>query len=797
MHRAALLTLILALVPLSSPLSQDLPYGLTERTPNTSFLVSTTEAPLVEMQLRRVFSALSFSQAVFLTHAGDGSDRLFVVEKSGRIQVFPNTTGVDAAGTFLDIRSRVNAGPNEAGLLGLAFHPQYATNGKVYVSYTRGSLFSRISEFRVSQDPNAVDPATERVLLEVRQPAGNHNGGQISFGPDGFLYIALGDGGGANDVFGNGQNPGTPLGAILRIDVDRTSGALAYAIPSDNPYAGNTFGWREEIWAWGLRNPWRFSFDRITGELWAGDVGQGRWEEIDLIEKGRNYGWNRMEGFHCFSPSSGCDTTGVSMPVAEYGHDEGRSITGGYVYRGPRLARLYGVYLYGDYVTRTIWGLRYEDGEVTETRTLARSASLIASFGEDEAGEVYVVGYDGRIYVFDERPGSPTPARIPDTIAGSGLYTDAAAQTPAPGIIPYSVNAQLWSDGLHKTRHIALPGTTRIGFSRDSHWAFPPDAALVKSFYLDFEAGNADSRRIVETRFLVKRTDGEAWDGFSYQWNEEGTDAVLLDSGRTVTYTITDPAAPGGQREQAYDFPSREDCLVCHTPAAGYVLGVRTAQLNGPHTYGDTRDHQLRALNHIGLFTEDIGEEYGEFPRLEDPTDAQATLEARARSYLDANCALCHFPGGTGRTNMDLRYATPLDEAGLVDVEPTLGTLGVDGAARILPGNPERSVLYLRMLDLGEFRMPQLATSVVDQEGAAVVRRWIENLRTTPAVNAGSDFDGDGTVNFPDFLLFIGVFGSSQGTARYDPRFDLDGDRSIGFQDFLLFARDFGRRVEG
>ncbi|MBI2502494.1 MAG: PQQ-dependent sugar dehydrogenase [Candidatus Latescibacteria bacterium] len=353
---------------------------------------------LAEVELRRVFPGSRFARPLYLTHAGDGSGRVFVVEQPGTIRVLGE--GLDQV--FLDLRAKVNDGPNEAGLLGLAFHPHYAENGRFYVYYTYGNLFSRFSEFRVSADPDQADPASERVLFEVKQPAGNHNGGQLAFGPDGYLYIGLGDGGGAGDQYGNGQNLEDLLGDILRIDVDRTQGELAYAIPPDNPFAGNTEGWREEIWAWGLRNPWRFSFDRLTGALWAGDVGQNKWEEVDLIEKGGNYGWNIMEGSHCFSPSTNCDTTGLKLPVVEYSHSEGKSISGGYVYRGARLIRLVGVYVYGDYVSQQIWGLRYEGGQVVEHQPLAQSPSPIASFGEDEEGEVYVVGLDGMIYVLGE-----------------------------------------------------------------------------------------------------------------------------------------------------------------------------------------------------------------------------------------------------------------------------------------------------------------------------------------------------------------------------------------------------------
>ncbi len=350
------------------------------------------------VEIHRVFASLDLARPVFLTHAGDGSDRLFVVEQAGRIKVFENDTAVAKAGLFLDIVDQVNSRPNEAGLLSVTFHPAYSDNGRFFVYYTTGSLISRVSEFAVSVDPNAADRTSEQILLEVRQPAGNHNGGQLAFGPDGYLYIGLGDGGGFGDRFGNAQDRSTLLGAILRVDINIAPGS--YSVPDDNPFVANDQGWREEIWAWGLRNPWRFSFDRVSGQLWTGDVGQNSWEEIDLIEAGQNYGWNIMEGFHCFRPSSDCDQTGLALPVADYGNSLGHSITGGYVYRGPQLW-LRGLYLYGDFVSRRIWALRYEKGEVVANKQLALSPSGISSFGEDEKGEVYILGLDGTIYVLE------------------------------------------------------------------------------------------------------------------------------------------------------------------------------------------------------------------------------------------------------------------------------------------------------------------------------------------------------------------------------------------------------------
>jgi|GEM_PF-207103 len=718
--------IIVALLACSISNAQD--YGLTERVPNTSFLLTTSGDTLSDLTLRRAFANLSFTNPVFLTSAHDGTDRLFVVEKGGTIKVFPNQESATSVTTFLDISSQVNSSPNEAGLLSIAFHPDYNSNGKFYVYYNYGNLNSRISEFQVSSDPNDADESTERILMEVAQPAGNHNGGQIMFGPDGYLYIGFGDGGGGGDTYQNGQDPTTLLGTILRIDIDTTTGSLEYGIPPDNPFAGNPDGWREEIWSYGMRNPWRFSFDRSTGKLWVGDVGQNAWEEIDIIEGGNNYGWNVMEGTHCYSPSTGCDTTGLTLPIFEYSHAVGQSITGGYVYRGPRIPSLAGTYIYGDYVDRQIWGLQYENGEVIDNRLLAEAPGLISSFGEDENGELYVVGYNGFLYTFEEADTTSTPGNIPDTLSNAGLYTDMLNQTVAPGIIPYDVNSPLWSDGAYKTRYLALPGTTQIGFNIHDPWQFPPNAVLVKNFYLELERGNPDSRKIIETRFLVHRSTGDQWDGFSYEWNDAATEAYLLSGSDTKTFTITDQSAEGGSYEQTYYYPSRNDCKTCHTPAAGHVLGVRTAELNGIYPYSNATDNQLRSLNHINVFTTDIGENYSTFPKLSDPLDETQDIADRARSYLDANCAQCHRPGSPGRTNMDLRSQTSIQNTNLIHVPPELSDLGVTGAERINPGYPDSSVLYLRMTTLGQHRMPPLATSLVDEAGADVINQWIQDM---------------------------------------------------------------------
>ena len=356
-------------------------------------------APLIELAVKPAFPALSLSRMVGIAYAKDRSDRLYVVLQPGRIVSFPNDPGADSAELFLDIRDRVNDRGEEEGLLGLAFDPQYAANGHFYVYYSAsGPRRSVVSRFSVSTDGRRANPGSERVLLEVPQPFSNHNGGQIAFGPDGYLYIGLGDGGSRGDPQGNGQDLSTLLGSILRIDVSAVDSTGAYAIPADNPFVGRG-GARPEIWAYGLRNPWRFSFDRATGDLWTADVGQNSFEEVDIVKPGLNYGWNIMEGGHCFD-GPGCDRAGLEMPVAEYGREGGCSVTGGYVYRGSRLPSLYGAYVYGDYCSGRIWALRHDGEEVTDHMQIVDSGLRIPSFAEDSSGELYILSFDGTIYRF-------------------------------------------------------------------------------------------------------------------------------------------------------------------------------------------------------------------------------------------------------------------------------------------------------------------------------------------------------------------------------------------------------------
>jgi glucose/arabinose dehydrogenase len=375
-----------------------------------AFILMAAAPAFAQITLVNAFPGLSFSSPVFLTHSGDGTNRIFVVQQTGRIIVFPNDSTITTSNVFLDVSPKIVSG-GEQGLLGLAFHPNFSSNRYFYIYYTKtGTGDVVISRFtRSVADPNKADSTSELVLLTIPHSTySNHNGGCLMFGQDGYLYAGVGDGGSGGDPDNNGQNTNVLLAKILRIDVNNPSGGNNYGIPPTNPYAGG--GGRPEIFCIGMRNPWRFSQDPVTGIIYIGDVGQNIWEEVDIMTNGGNYGWRIMEGFHCYNPPNGCDTTGLKKPIKEYNHSgNGCSITGGYVYRGSRVPALIGNYIYGDYCSTNIWRLKYVNGTVTEDAVVIPTAlppNTFSSFGVDQNNELYFccLSTPGAIYRFIIQP---------------------------------------------------------------------------------------------------------------------------------------------------------------------------------------------------------------------------------------------------------------------------------------------------------------------------------------------------------------------------------------------------------
>ncbi len=688
------------------------------------------EAPdLSPLRARRAFPSLSFEQPLFVTSARDGTDRLFVVQKGGRVLVFPNDEATTQATVFLDLGDKVLARPgnDERGLLGMAFDPDFANNGHFYLNYTANAPNSptTVSRFTVDRNnPDLGDISSEVVYLSFDQPYPNHNGGMLAFGPDGYLYISAGDGGSAGDPNRHGQNVETVYGTILRIDVAGSDTPGSYRVPRDNPFLGPGM---DEVWAYGLRNVWRFSFDRVTGQLWAADVGQRRVEEVDLIERGGNYGWGTMEGSECFDDEGDCEDPSFIPPLAEYDHTVGLSITGGYVYRGEKLPGLAGAYVYGDFAQGQIFALTLGDGagesppghkttggaEVTQ---IAETGRKIASFGEDEAGELYFLDFaDGYLFTLEAVDGGGNQEPLPLRLSDTGCFSDMATQTPDPGLIPYDVNAKLWSDGSSKDRWFVLPEGGKIGYTEAGPWEFPDRTIFVKNFSLDDDTGS----RVIETRFLVKDPDG--WHGYSYQWNEGQSEAYLLNSSVTKTFNLT---IDGRATELVWGYPSRAQCRACHTVASGGVLGGSTGQLERMGTWQGKPVNQVALVEGFGLFDGEIPQAREGFP---DPF-GDAPLETRARSYLHANCAHCHLPDGVATSDIDIRFETSLSASKTCNEDPQEGDLGTPGLKLIDPGNAQNSSVFRRMIIRDENGMPSLASGIVHQEAALLVGAWIDDL---------------------------------------------------------------------
>ncbi len=672
-------------------------FGLDARPPNPTCVAP--ERPVdadATIALQRTFQAVSLPSMVHALMAPSIPDTWYGVVQSGQVHRWQDRDDTPAPTLVIDIA--VEDG-GEKGLLGWAIDPDFASNGYAYANLTRrqaGVLNTLITRYHSADGGLSFDVGSETVMLAIEQPRGNHNGGHLAFGPDGYLYVGMGDGGGADDEYDNGQNLDSELGAMLRLDV---SGDTATA-PADNPFVGTANN--ELIWAYGLRNPYRWSFDRVTGNLWAGDVGQGTWEEVSIVTAGANLGWPLKEGSACFAAAPPCDDPSWIDPVLEYPHTAGnRSITGGYVYRGSAQPQLTGTYFYGDFYTGTIWAGTWDDGAGAWTATEAATGTgiLISSFAEGAQGEIYAVDYGGGGLHHIELA-TPTAVDFPQRLSDTGCVDASDPATPVAGMIPYGLAVPFWSDGADKERWLALPDGERISVEQDGDWTLPVGSVLLKHFRV---AGD-----LVESRLFVRHSDG-AWGGYSYAWLPDGSDAVLL-AGHE------ERAVQG----QTWIFPSRGECLQCHTEAAGGSLGLETAQLGVEHDYGQVTAHQLQTLVHIDLLDP------------APPVDAAVLDPTDARAWLHSNCASCHRPSGPGGGALDLRHSTPLASMGACDVPPDNTDLGVPGAVLLAPGEPERSLISLRARLRDGDAMPPLGSTLVDAGGVAMLDAWIAGLGPCP-----------------------------------------------------------------
>jgi uncharacterized repeat protein (TIGR03806 family) len=715
--------------------------------------------PPLPFRVVPAFARLRFEKPIALA-AAKGLGRVFVAEVGGKVYSFPNQSGAEKPDLAIDLAS----GSSQVGqLFGLAFHPNFAKNRLAYLCYTMrkgGPDGTRVSSFRVEgDDPPRFAASSEKIL--ITWPAGGHNAGCLAFGPDGLLYISAGDSDDPTppDRLMTGQDLSDLLASILRIDVDHPEAGRGYRIPPDNPFVGLADA-RPEIWAFGFRNPWRFSFDRSNGDLWAGDVGWELWEMIHLVRKGGNHGWSIVEGPQSVHPEGRRGPGPIVPPVVVHPHSEAASMTGGYVYRGKALPDLVGVYVYGDYQSGKIWGFRHDGQKVTWRGELADTPLQLVSFGEDNDGEVYALDYERSQQVYKLVPNrvADSSTTFPKTLGQTGLFASVADQSPAPGVVPYAINAELWSDHATAERWLAIPDRAGIAVDDSGRWKAPEGTVLARTVSMEFERGKPETRRRLETQIL--HFEEGSWRPYTYLWKDDQSDATLVAAvGESRTLKIKDDRAPGGQREQSYRVHARSECVLCHNPwveARTTVYGRQSAsplafgvgQLNREvRSQGDSKgQNQILALRSMGLLASPATAEPKGMPRLADPTDRKASLESRARAYLEVNCAHCHQFGAGGSANIVLTASTPLEKAKLVDERPMQGAFGIDDGRIVVPGDPEGSVLYYRIAKLGGGRMPRIGSNFVDEAGVSLIHDWIAGLGRAPKTVTSARSSADATL---------------------------------------------------
>ncbi len=772
--------------------------GPLDRVPNTTLTNLPPTPPVFGYVLTNALPGLIFEQPVGIATPPGETNRLFVLQKTGRIMVVTNLANPTLS-EFLNLPVVTDS---ESGLLGLAFHPGYATNGYFYVFSSRNlataqgsGLHQCLSRFQASPpNANTASPATEVFLLRQRDTAPNHNGGDLHFGLDGYLYASLGDEGAQYNGNGNAQIITNKFfSAILRLDVDKRAGNLPpnfhpanstnYFIPADNPfvglssYQGQTFNptnVRTEFYSIGYRNPWRMSFDPGTGHLYVADVGQDFYEEISVITNGANAGWAYYEGVQLAKPLYPSQATiyanppaGLTPPIQAYPHGSGNlsgnSVSGGLVYRGTRISQLYGAYVFGDYSSGNIWMLRY-DGTNTVPYERITGANGPVAFGRDPRnGDVLVVqinnGQIGRL----DYSATPSGAPLPATLADAGAFSDLTNLSPNPGIVPYDINVPFWSDHALKRRWFSVPNTNlTITFSATNNWLFPTGTVWIKHFEIELTNGVPASRKRLETRFLVRNPGGVY--GMTYRWNSATNATLVPEAGLDELLTLSDG---GSLRTQVWHYPSRSECQACHTVQNSYVGGFNTAQLNRNFDYGSQTTNQIEALRLAGYFS-NADAKHHLFPALKPADDSSVSREYRVRSYLEANCSYCHRPGGVVASQWDARISTPGPQAGII-AGALNNNFGHLDARVIAPGSLTNSILFQRIANLDSGHMPPLATAVVNTQAVALLAAWITN--DLPAYVSYATWQTN----------YFGATNTATAALLADP----DGDRAANYLEYL------------
>lgn len=693
------------------------------RTPWTTSRVHGSPEPPKPFVSEQAFTGVTFDSALDMVPV-PGLGQWIIVENGGKLWSMPDDPQTTQPTLALDLKAMHPAVDHAYGVV---FHPKFKENKQVFVTYTNGDKLedgSRLSRFIVKQEkPLVIDPASEEVLLTWL--SGGHNGAAVAFGADGFLYLSTGDAEvpAPPDPRMTGQNLTDLLSCILRIDVDRKEAGKAYAVPKDNPFV-EVGGARPEIWAYGLRNPWKISFDRKTGNLWCGDVGWEQWEQVYLITRGGNYGWSAMEGNNpVLLERKG--PTPISPPVVTHSHTEAASMTGGFVYHGKRLPELEGAYVYGDYETGKIWALWHDGKQITRHEEIADTAQKIVTFGQSEDGELYFIHWNkaSTFHRLARNPNAGKPSNFPRKLSETGIFADVAKQTPAAGVEPFDIRAPMWEDGAKSQRYIGMPSGTLVTSVKtnakgkiDAKDTWPAETVLAKTLSMQFDGTNRTSTRPVETQVLY--FDGEAWNGYTYRWNDAATDAELVGvNGDERTLALSAREQPGGKHRHEWRFHSRGECMRCHNSWSGFALGFQPQQLTEPST---------EKMKSLGFITDNFAKKSP--ARLSDPHEERLTSEARARSWLHANCAHCHRENGGGSVPLMLNAEMATLDMRAVNEPPTRGDFGMKDAKVIMPGSPWKSVLLHRIATSSSGHMPVIGAHDVDSDALGFMAEWILSM---------------------------------------------------------------------
>jgi putative heme-binding domain-containing protein len=680
------------------------------RKPWTASRLHGSPEPPEPYKVVSAFPALKFNRPTSIEEV-PGQNRLLITEMSGKVFTFPKDSKTAKPDLLIDLTASLpkDLAQKSVSLFDAELHPKFTDNHQLFLCYVHPDQggHTRVSRFTLTADiPSKAN--SEEVI--ITWPSGGHNGGCLEFGKDGMLYISTGDGSGPNPPDGrtSGQDVSDLFGSILRIDVDHKSGDKLYTVPADNPFVENKLG-LPEIWAYGLRNPWKFGTDPVTGNIFAADNGWETWEMVHKIVRGGNCGWPVMEGRAALRTEVKPGPTPILPPVKDHPHTEANSVIGGPVYRGSKLP-LAGSFIYGDYITGTIWAIRPDkDNSYTHT-TLCDTDLRIVAFTQGSGGEIYVLDYDltGQIYELVPSGLKDTTATFPRRLSETGLFTSLKTMQPAEGVYPYSVRVPRWLDGAIGQRFIAMPGTGQLDFAAgdDKPAMAPEGTVLVKNLTLPQGDGQPSLR--LETQLLL--FENGSWRPYSYLWDDAGNDATLVDSvggSRPIQ---------SGANTRTWHVNAVNECKLCHNRESGPALGLGENQAIGIEKFS-----HYEGRDPLNLVKVDP------LPALVDPFDRKQPLEDRARSYLHVNCSMCHQPGGNAIVSFYLRREMPFEKLN-THKGTGIGTFGMQNAKIIIPSDPYRSVLMYRMSKLGYARMPYIGSRVVDSQGVALIEDWIRSL---------------------------------------------------------------------